>query len=258
MKRSERVRRLLLLIAASAASAVLPLSGCSGNGPAGEAPPEAVQGRRFDEAPAARIGRAAPSANSTSAASQTASSAPGSFAPTTGANRAAESDTENQPPAGADASVPISLAPTPPIPTEMIGDALKVSFDFLASYEYWPYPLEEADPNLHASKEIPASVKSIHGKRVAVSGFMMPVAVRNGQVDAFLLVRNQLMCCFGMPVGPNEWIDVKMKDGVRARYVPDVPVTVFGLIDIGENATKDGLVLSLYRMVADEVKLPDF
>ncbi len=263
MTRATGIGTFLVRTALTAVPALGLLGGCSSEPAVKGSSSPPVLGRRFDETPAAHPAETAdtPQASATDGG-QSDSGAQPAAAPAA----LPTSDTRQPTPAApaspasspAGTAVPMTQLAAPPVPSEMLGDALKVPFDFLASYEYWPYPIAEADPNAQATKEIPENVRSIHGKRVAVTGFMMPVAVRNGRVDAFLLVRNQLMCCFGMPVGPNEWIDVKMKSGTLARYVPDVPVTVLGTLDIGENATKDGLVLSLYRMVADEVKLPDF
>jgi len=39
--------------------------------------------------------------------------------------------------------------------------------------------------------QIPASVKALNEKQVAVRGFMMPMKVEKGMVTEFLLLRNQ-------------------------------------------------------------------
>lgn len=82
---------------------------------------------------------------------------------------------------------------------------------------------------------------------------MVPIEMRNGKVRTFLLVRNQLACCFGMPMGLTEWLDITV-DGDGLEPVQDVLVAVSGTLDVGPKVTEDGMVLSLYRMKADSLR----
>jgi hypothetical protein len=85
-----------------------------------------------------------------------------------------------------------------------------------------------------------------------VQGFMMPVQMVKDNVTYFLLVRNQMLYCFGVAVGMNEWIYVTMKEGAQARYLPDVPVLVYGTLHVGEEM-RDGMVASIYRMDGEKL-----
>lgn len=133
----------------------------------------------------------------------------------------------------------------------------KASFEELAGFEYWPYSTqdgENSDSNAPANANvIPEKIRALDGQRVAVTGFMVPIEIRNGKIYSFMLVRNQMACCFGMPVSPNEWVDVEMAEKRPTKYLPDVPLTARGVISVGEKKTEDGMVISIYRMVADEV-----
>jgi hypothetical protein len=81
---------------------------------------------------------------------------------------------------------------------------------------------------------------------------MMPIDInRENETRKFLLVRNRMACCFGAMTGLNEWILVQM-DPTPAKFVKDVPVVVYGTLEVGEDI-KDGMVMSVYRMRGDEV-----
>lgn len=134
-----------------------------------------------------------------------------------------------------------------------------VTFDFLADYDY-----EMADPLAAAkaraagesdadTQRIPRVVRELDGSDVAVQGFMVPIKLEQGGVKTFLLVRNQMMCCFGIMPKLNEWIYVKMKNDKPGKFVPDFPVTVSGRLSVGEEI-KNGRVVSLYRMEADAIR----
>lgn len=133
-----------------------------------------------------------------------------------------------------------------------------VTFDQLASFRFptfLPQPGDpvEDDPNGAATTEIPAEIDALNGRKVVVAGFMVPIEMRNGKVRTFLLVRNQLACCFGMPMGLTEWLDITV-DGDGLEPVQDVLVAVSGTLDVGPKVTEDGMVLSLYRMKADSLR----
>lgn len=133
------------------------------------------------------------------------------------------------------------------------GEFKKLTFAKLAGFEYWPYPADTNDPNASLPSEIPAEIKALDGAKVVVGGYMVPIEIRSGKVRSFLLVRNQLACCFGMPSSPNEWIDVRMAADKVTKYIADVPIAVKGTLEVGEKKTQDGVVLSIYRMEATDI-----
>ncbi len=134
------------------------------------------------------------------------------------------------------------------------GGVRAITFDFLAQYQYFPGTLLTAEQrSAGGTGRIPAEVTALDGKRVSIRGFMVPDSYPGDGVRTFLLVRNQLMCCFGIPVGMNEWIDVKMSGDRVAKFTPDVLVEVTGELDVGERSDDEGWVISIYRIVADDV-----
>jgi hypothetical protein len=137
------------------------------------------------------------------------------------------------------------------------GQHLKVTIGLLASYEY-----EVADPaKLRAARnvkevlgdQIPERIRGLDGKKVLIVGFMVPIDVdRRGNVTSFALTQNQSFCCYGIPPGLTELVVVDMAEGKSAPYSYDIPVGVYGTMNVGEEID-DGYILSLYRVIATEV-----
>jgi hypothetical protein len=139
-------------------------------------------------------------------------------------------------------------------------DFATVTFDTLGGYYYEIPNLEappKADPKVvqKPKEQIPAPIKNLTGRKIAVQGFMVPIKIEKGATKSFLLVKDQSLCCYGRMPRMNEWISVKMSEGKAAKFIGDQPVTVFGKIDVGEEIDK-GEVLSIYRMEADDVAGP--
>jgi hypothetical protein len=133
-------------------------------------------------------------------------------------------------------------------PPEVVSGYLKLGFDRLASYNFVPPAFDPAvDPKAvppTGEEQIPAEVKSWSGRKVIVTGFMMPVKMDKGLVTEFLLLKNTMMCCYGTAPNMNEWILVKMKQGVRPLM--DQPMEFYGVLKIGalfDNGYMSGIYL---------------
>lgn len=86
--------------------------------------------------------------------------------------------------------------------------------------------------------KIPANIQALNKKPVAVSGFMIPLGADVQGVTQFILVKNQLLCCFGQVPRPNEWMMV-----TAARPVPisaDKPITVRGELKVHQPEADSG------------------
>jgi len=97
----------------------------------------------------------------------------------------------------------------------------------------------------------------LNGKQVAVKGYMMPVEIeKDGDVRNFLLMRTRASCCFGAPLELTDFIEVRMKNGRKGKFLMDRTITVRGDLEVGARV-ENGEVTSLYRMAADEVELSE-
>jgi hypothetical protein len=128
-------------------------------------------------------------------------------------------------------------------------DCIEAGFDLLASFEYGK-PVDEDWPagvtsEVKAYKhEIPAQIKSLNGRRVRVTGFMLPLEMENGLATDFLIMKSQTLCCYGVYPRENEWVSVHMT-GRGMRAVMDVPVSVEGELHVGTQPGQEGI----YRMI---------
>jgi hypothetical protein len=120
--------------------------------------------------------------------------------------------------------------------------AITVTFDLLGGFNY------NKDP-------MPEMIKALNGQRVAVTGFMLPTDFdsEKGTVKSFLLLRNQMGCCFGITPRINDFVDVEMRGGRGAKYIMDIPITVVGKFEVG----KKPLVNSIYRIEAENFLVTD-
>jgi hypothetical protein len=128
-----------------------------------------------------------------------------------------------------------------------------ITFDELAS---WTYEFPEIGSDKPRVDPVPERHRKMSGTRVAIQGFMIPIKLAgDDEVVEFLLVRNQFACCFGIVPKMNEWLHIKMAPGKVSKYLVDIPITVRGVFDASE-LLENGVVMSLYRMEADEVEEP--
>jgi hypothetical protein len=111
--------------------------------------------------------------------------------------------------------------------------------------------LSQSDRWKKVREQIPSDVAAMHGRKIAITGFTLPVTLVDGRATEFLLLRTQAACCFGMVPRINELLIVKM-DPPGMRPELDVPVVVGGVLDIkwigeGEQLT------AIYELQADRV-----
>lgn len=142
----------------------------------------------------------------------------------------------------------ISLRPPPDSPEGF----LPVGFDTLSGFEFvlpeggrMPEPDSAGVP----SSQIPAAIRALNEKPVALRGFMLPlkVNVRQGIVTEMLLMKDQSMCCFGTTPKINEWVNVRLNEERGVRAVLDEPVTIYGKLKVGE-VGENGYLVGIYEM----------
>ncbi len=136
----------------------------------------------------------------------------------------------------------------PPIPASVNG-CLPLGFDVLGGFKYTLLPDATGDQAVkqaaEAAKDIPAEIQQLDGKRAIVTGFMLPVKMEDGLVTDFLLVRDPMMCCYGVVPDPNDWIVVHMAKAVAA--VQDIPLSFAGTLHVGP-LYDGGYLTGIYRL----------
>lgn len=139
-----------------------------------------------------------------------------------------------------------ALAAEAPSPTSKEGYR-SVTFSELSNF---PFNTDENGALLPDS-QVPSNILELNGKKVAVSGFLVPIEYQGEQVSGVILVRNQLLCCYGEEPKLNEWVLISVNPPVEA--ITDVPVTFFGDFEAGPDM-EDDQVVSLYRMNATDME----
>jgi hypothetical protein len=128
----------------------------------------------------------------------------------------------------------------------------KVGFDRLASFTFTPAETDSAKPDVpppSGANQIPDKIKALDQQKVAVTGFMLPVKMEGGLVKEFLLVKDPMMCCYGVMPKLNEWVVVKMV-GSGVKALMDIPITFEGRLRVGE-MYENGYLTGLYLLEGD-------
>jgi hypothetical protein len=168
---------------------------------------------------------------------------------------------------GSNASAPTASSPgTKPANTlpEFINfdgeKYLTVSFARLASFAIKAGPdVVGATPDsmsaeMQLREQLPANIKSLSEKSVAVTGFMLPVSTKDGLTTDFLLLRSQSACCYGVMPKINEWVIVRTT-GKGVKAIMDTPVTVLGTFHVGASSENANLT-SIYQLDCDKLINP--
>ena len=123
-------------------------------------------------------------------------------------------------------------------------EALALGFDKLASYEF--VAPEDPAKAKEADAQIPERIRNFNDKKVLVTGFMLPVKMEAGLVTEFLLVKDPMMCCYGVMPKVNEWVVVRMT-GKGVPPLMDVPITFEGTLQVGQ-LYEGGYLTGLYLL----------
>jgi hypothetical protein len=129
---------------------------------------------------------------------------------------------------------------------------LKLGFDRLSSYkfiapEFDPVANPKATPP-SGEEQIPPIVKGWNGKKAIVTGFMLPTKLDNGKAVEFLLMANQMACCYGTVPNMNDWVIVKSPKGVPVTQ--DVPISFRGTFKVSATF-ESGYMTGIYELEAE-------
>ena len=106
---------------------------------------------------------------------------------------------------------------------------------------------EPYDPSV-----LTAKVKDLDGKAIRIRGYILPSFQQTG-IKQFVLVRDNMECCFGPGALLHDCILVEMAPGATATFTVR-PVSVEGTFSIREVKGPDGKHLAIYRLDGKEVK----
>lgn len=113
-------------------------------------------------------------------------------------------------------------------------------FDELSS---WPYE--------DGLKNMPKRVKDLTGKKVLMTGFMLPIdEVQN--IKEFLLVQSLWSCCYGSPPDIHGIVRVVMPKGKTTDYFFD-PIKVIGTFKV-EATIMEGYCVDIYQLHVESLE----
>ena len=114
-------------------------------------------------------------------------------------------------------------------------------FDELTS---WPYE--------DGLKGMPKRIKDLSGKKVLMTGFMLPIdEVQN--IKEFLLVQSLWSCCYGSPPDIHGIVRVVMPKGKTTDYFFD-PLKLVGTFKV-EATVMDGYCVDIYQLHLESLEV---
>ena len=104
------------------------------------------------------------------------------------------------------------------------------------------------------AERVPKTIRSQSESKVAIEGFMIPTVVNEDNlVNEFLLLPDQMSCCFGQTPEANGWVVVSAPDGVEVLM--DRIIRVTGTFTVEERWDEEFFV-GLYHMSCEEITGP--
>jgi hypothetical protein len=94
--------------------------------------------------------------------------------------------------------------------------------------------------------QIPSWVHAYDGKRILLTGYMLPTELDEGRAKKFILMKDTNTCCFGATPRMNDYVVCEMV-GRGVESIQDIPVQLSGTIHVAEKR-EDGYVVSLFTM----------
>lgn len=126
---------------------------------------------------------------------------------------------------------------------------VEIGWDRLAGFDFEAPAYEpgqdDGDIKAQSVRQIPAEIAQLDGQNVSVTGFMLPVRLKEGLVTEFLLVSDPMVCCYGAVPKVNEWITVRLADGIEPLM--DVPLAFAGVLRVGP-VLDNGYLTTIYEM----------
>jgi hypothetical protein len=111
----------------------------------------------------------------------------------------------------------------------------------------------QKDEPFYRSKLTPA-VEALFGRRIRIRGFIHPNVPFNSGITRFVLVRDNMECCFGPGAALHDCIFVEMVPGQTIDFTTR-PITIEGRFSFRELLDPiDGRVLAIYHLEGEALR----
>jgi hypothetical protein len=128
-----------------------------------------------------------------------------------------------------------------PAPSGLVRD---ISFDAIK------FNIEKEKPFLRSM--ITPAIEKLADSKIRIRGYMLPSFEQSG-LTQFVLVRDNMQCCFGPGAALFDCIVVQMDAGKTTDFTTQ-PVAVEGVFSIDVLKSPEDKCLAVYHMQADRVK----
>jgi hypothetical protein len=168
---------------------------------------------------------------------------------------------------GARGAAEAGVAPPPAVPAgpslaaldgplENVSGYARVHYSQLAGFKFRPppQPVAPGQPLPEVLAQVPAGIRRLDGKKVVLTGYMLPLKLENGLATEFFFLSSPTLCCYGVVPEVNEWMLVKMrKEGLPA--VQDVPLFLAGRLRV-KARWEEGYLVGIYELDGDGLLKP--
>lgn len=135
-------------------------------------------------------------------------------------------------------------------PTQQIRKPLRVKGDY--TFDDLKFDIEKGGKFTRSM--LTKQIEELDKKPMRIRGYILPTSVyRQTGITEFVLVRDNMECCFGPGAAIYDCIMVYMEKGKTATFATR-PVAVRGKFEIEEYKDTDGSLLAIYKLIASEVK----
>ena len=138
-------------------------------------------------------------------------------------------------------------------PHDPAGGYELITYSLLSQFPYeidWETDGLAFEFSSYASR-VPREIRNLSGQKVAIEGFMVPTVVdEQNMVKEFLLMPDQLSCCFGQAPEANGWVVVRSEEGVEVAM--DRVIRVLGNLTVEERWDEEFFV-GLYHLQCDQL-----
>ena len=145
-----------------------------------------------------------------------------------------------QPPA----AIPVAKAPAARQPPARSGSPRDISFDDIK------FDMEKGA--VFTSDLLPEKVTALEQERIRIRGYILPSFQQTG-LTQFVLVRDNMECCFGPGAALYDCVVVRMQPGKTANFSIR-PVAVSGVFRLEELKGPDGKHLAIYALDGEAVQ----
>ncbi len=141
-------------------------------------------------------------------------------------------------------STPADSAAAKPSASAAAGPVRDITFDKIK------FDMKKENPFLRSM--LTPAIEKLDGSRIRIRGFIFPPPQKAG-LRRFVLVRDNMSCCFGPGAALYDSIVVDMPPGETTEYNVS-PISVEGTFNVKVVSMTEGKTISIYHLAAERVK----